>query len=71
MPFIIEKINKKKFPGNEPSKTDHYHPFYITDSAEGGFGLKNDVEQRKQRVFAGIVYDSDGYPLPTTGKTIM
>jgi hypothetical protein len=53
--------------GNEPSKAEHYHPFYITDSAEGGFGQKDDAEQRKQRVFAGIVYDSDGYPFPTTG----
>ncbi|XP_025413670.1 protein Skeletor, isoforms B/C-like isoform X2 [Sipha flava] len=52
--------------GNEPSKAEHYHPFYITDSAEGGFGQKDDAEQRKQRVFAGIVYDSDGYPFPTT-----
>jgi len=55
------------FIGNEPSKIGHYHPFYITDSAEGGFGQKSDVEQKKQRVFAGIVTDSEGYPFPTTG----
>lgn len=56
------------FKGNDPNKVGHYHPFYITDSAEGGFGQKNDVEQKKQRVFAGIVTDSEGYPFPTTGN---
>lgn len=57
--------------GNEPSKVGHYHPFYITDNAEGGFGQKDDLEQRKQRVFAGIVYDSEGYPFPTTGIILL
>lgn len=45
-----------------------YHPFYICDNAEGGFGQKLDVEQRKQRVFAGVAYDSEGYAYPTAGK---
>ncbi|KAL4149249.1 hypothetical protein QTP88_003230 [Uroleucon formosanum] len=57
--FIVEG-------GNDPNKGEHYHPLYITDSSEGGFGQKDDAEQRKQRVFAGIVYDSDGLPFPTT-----
>ncbi|XP_050532309.1 protein Skeletor, isoforms B/C-like [Daktulosphaira vitifoliae] len=49
--------------GDNPNKVGHYHPFYITDSHEGGFGQKDDLEQKKQRVFAGINYDSEGYPL--------
>lgn len=42
-----------------------YHPFYITDSSEGGFGQKNEQQQMEQKVFAGVDYDSDGYPYPT------
>lgn len=56
--------------GDKPSQVGHYHPFYITDSAEGGFGQKTEDEQKKQRVFAGIVYDSDELPMPTTGNDI-
>ncbi|VVC33457.1 Hypothetical protein CINCED_3A009785 [Cinara cedri] len=57
--FIVEG-------GNDPNKVGHYHPLYITDSPEGGFGQILDAE-KNQRVFAGIVFDSEGYPLPTTG----
>ncbi|KAG8286429.1 hypothetical protein J6590_060348 [Homalodisca vitripennis] len=51
--------------GNDPTKPAHYHPFYITDSSEGGFGQKSEKDQRQQRVFAGVSYDSEGYPYPT------
>lgn len=44
---------------------DRYHPFYITDSPEGGFGQKNEVQQMEQKVFAGVKRDSTGYPYPT------
>lgn len=68
--YILFIANKTydDFAGDNPKEVGHYHPFYITDSPEGGFGQKNEVEQKKQRVFAGIMYDSDDYPLPTTGN---
>lgn len=42
-----------------------YNPFYITDSPEGGLAQKNKTEQEKQKVFAGVEYDEQGYPYPT------
>lgn len=51
--------------------TFRYHPFYICDSPEGGFGQKSEMEQKRQRVFAGVAYDSEGYPYPTAGKFIL
>ncbi|XP_071440906.1 protein Skeletor, isoforms B/C-like isoform X1 [Hetaerina americana] len=51
--------------GNDRTNPARYHPFYITDSPEGGFGQKSEQEQRKQRVFAGVGYDAEGYPYPT------
>ncbi|XP_017759111.1 PREDICTED: protein Skeletor, isoforms B/C [Eufriesea mexicana] len=56
--FIVEG-------GNDPTNPARYHPFYITDSPEGGFDQKTENEQMAQRVFAGVKYDSDGYPYPT------
>lgn len=47
-----------------------YHPFYITDNPEGAFGTKSESEQKDQRIFGGISYDSEGNPLPNTGKFI-
>lgn len=44
---------------------DRYHPFYITDSPEGGFGQKSEAKQMEEKVFAGVKYDSKGYPKPT------
>lgn len=51
--------------GNDRTNPARYHPFYITDSKEGGFGQKTEEEQKLQRVFAGVSYDSEGYPYPT------
>lgn len=47
-----------------------YHPFYITDSSEGGFGQKTMEEQKQERVFAGVAYDKFGSPHPTAGKSM-
>lgn len=47
------------------SRRSRYHPFYITNSPEGGFGQKSAKEQMKQKVYAGVRYDSQGYPQPT------
>ncbi|XP_059489504.1 protein Skeletor, isoforms B/C [Neocloeon triangulifer] len=51
------------FDRTNPAK---YHPFYITDSSEGGFGQKTTREQLRQRVFAGVGYDSEGNPYPNS-----
>ncbi|XP_037029296.1 protein Skeletor, isoforms B/C isoform X1 [Bradysia coprophila] len=51
--------------GDKPSQLDKFHPFYITDSPEGGFGLKSESEQRREKIYAGVEYHSDGYVDPT------
>jgi len=62
--FVIEG-------GNDRTNPARYHPFYITDSSEGGFGQKSEEEQKKQRVFGGVNYDSEGYPYPTAGELLV
>jgi len=57
--------------GNDQTNPARYHPFYITDSSEGGFGQKSEAEQKKQRVFGGVNYDSEGYPYPTAGELLV
>jgi len=32
--------------GDNPESPDTYHPLYITDNAEGGFGLKEQQERK-------------------------
>nr|XP_024216271.1 protein Skeletor, isoforms B/C [Halyomorpha halys] len=56
--FIVEG-------GDDRTNPAKYHPFYITDSREGGFGQKTAEQQRQQRVFAGVSYDAEGFPYPT------
>lgn len=56
--FIVEG-------GNDPANPAKYHPFYITSSPEGGYGQKLEKQQMEQKVFAGVEFDSDGYPYPT------
>ncbi|CAG4973312.1 unnamed protein product [Colias eurytheme] len=51
--------------GDDRTNPAKFHPFYISDSSEGGFGQKREEDQRKQRVFAGVAYDNEGYPYPT------
>ncbi|KAJ2941635.1 hypothetical protein O0L34_g14691 [Tuta absoluta] len=51
--------------GNDSTNPAKFHPFYISDSSEGGFGQKKEEDQRKQRVFAGVAYDNEQYPFPT------
>ncbi|XP_074032927.1 protein Skeletor, isoforms B/C isoform X2 [Leptinotarsa decemlineata] len=56
--FIVEG-------GDDSSNPARYHPFYITDSKEGGFGQKTREEQSQQKVFAGVDFDQERYPYPT------
>lgn len=51
--------------GDNSQNPARYHPFYITDSPEGGFGQKSEEEQRKQKVFAGVATDPQGFPYAT------
>ncbi|KAL5284543.1 hypothetical protein ACFFRR_006683 [Megaselia abdita] len=60
--FIVEGGNDKF----QPAK---FHPFYITNSSEGGLGQRNVNEIRDEYVYAGVVYDSEGYPVPMEGAT--
>lgn len=53
--------------GDKPSNPARYHPFYITDSPEGGIGQEKDTAQRNEKVFAGIEYDNEDYIVPTAG----
>lgn len=58
--FIVET-------GNDETNTAQYHPFYITNSSEGGFGQKTSAQQRRQGVYAGVEYDAEDFPIPTIG----
>ena len=53
--------------GNDPTNAARYHPMYITDSPEGGFGQKSEEEQRQQKIYAGVTFDQDQFPIPTAG----
>ncbi|KAL0134538.1 hypothetical protein PUN28_001371 [Cardiocondyla obscurior] len=55
--FIVEG-------GNDSSNRARYHPFYITDSSEGGLG-QNSERETDEKVFAGVGRDSQGYLFPT------
>lgn len=59
--FIVET-------GNDKTNTAKYHPFYITDSSEGGFGQKESAQQQRQSIYAGVDYDQYGFPVPTIGE---
>ncbi|XP_021944452.1 protein Skeletor, isoforms B/C isoform X3 [Folsomia candida] len=51
--------------GDDSGNPAKYHPFYITNSSEGGYGQKSEYEQSQQKVYAGVDYDIAGYPFPT------
>ncbi|XP_071554175.1 protein Skeletor, isoforms B/C-like isoform X2 [Temnothorax nylanderi] len=56
--FIVEG-------GDDYTNPARYHPFYITDSPEGGLGQQTGNQIMNERVFAGVERDSDGYFEPT------
>ncbi|XP_063629705.1 protein Skeletor, isoforms B/C [Cydia splendana] len=56
--FIVEG-------GEDQTNPAKFHPFYISDSSEGGYGQKKPEDQNKQRVFAGVARDNEGYAYPT------
>ena len=40
--------------GDNPGNRNSYHPMYITDHPEGGYGLKVPAEQRLENIYAGV-----------------
>lgn len=60
--FVVET-------GESTSDPARFHPIYITDSNEGAYDRLTLEKRMNQQVFAGIAYDSAGYPYPTaTGR---
>lgn len=59
--FIVEG-------GNNPQQSARYHPFYITDSNEGGIGQISEDHIIHEKYFAGIIRSREGYLEPTAGK---
>lgn len=54
---------------NIDNQKNRFHPIYITDSNEGAYDRLTLEKRMNQQVFAGIAYDSAGYPYPTaTGR---
>ncbi|OTF83541.1 hypothetical protein BLA29_014556, partial [Euroglyphus maynei] len=58
--FLIET-------GDKRTDKKHYHPFYITDSREGG---DPNNFPANYRVYAGVIFRNDGIadPQPGTGR---
>lgn len=56
--------------GSDQTNAARYHPLYITDSIEGGYGQKTPEQQRQQKVFAGVEFDSEGFPIPTAAGSL-
>ncbi|XP_037077644.1 LOW QUALITY PROTEIN: protein Skeletor, isoforms B/C-like [Pollicipes pollicipes] len=55
--------------GLDPDRSAKFHPFYITDDAEGGYEFKSQAERANVRVFAGVSLDRNGKAQPTaTGR---
>ena len=51
--------------GNNPSNPAKYHPFYITDSKQGGYGQSYNMAPNFETIYAGVKFDTNGYPYPT------
>lgn len=59
--FVIEG-------GLDPNQPAAYHPFYISDDAEGGFQHKSLAEQNKVKIMAGVKREGRGYSPTGTGR---
>lgn len=66
--LVIERGQTYRFVvegGNDKTSASMRHPFYLTDSPEGGFDFKTDDERQKEQVFAGVGLRADGQFVPT------
>lgn len=61
--FIVET-------GDNKILKDKYHPFYITDSPEGGYGVAEGEKPNYQNLYAGVEYDVQQYVEPTAGNLL-
>lgn len=59
--FIVEG-------GNSEQQPARYHPFYITDSSEGGIGQISEDHIVHEKFYAGVARTKDGYLEPTAGN---
>lgn len=59
--FIVEG-------GNSEQQPARYHPFYITDSSEGGIGQNSEDQIVHEKFYGGVARTKDGYLEPTAGK---
>ncbi|KAL1491384.1 hypothetical protein ABEB36_011989 [Hypothenemus hampei] len=51
--------------GESTTNPARFHPMYITNSSEGAYKQLSLEKRREQKVYAGIVFDTNGYPHPT------
>lgn len=66
--LVIERGHTYRFViegGNDKTSAPRRHPFYLTDSSEGGFDFKTDEERMRERLFAGVALRPDGQFVPT------
>jgi hypothetical protein len=51
--------------GDNMERPESFHPLYITDDRDGGYGLKDHMERKLETTFAGIDFFSGGMSKPT------
>lgn len=54
--------------GDRPAIPAQYHPFYITDSVEGGYGQRTEDERLLETVYAGVERDAFDFEVPSAGE---
>lgn len=59
--FIVEG-------GNNEQQPARFHPFYITDSPDGGIGQLSEDQIVREKFYAGVARGKEGYLEPTAGK---
>ncbi|KAA0195331.1 hypothetical protein HAZT_HAZT002925 [Hyalella azteca] len=52
--------------GYDEANPSRSHPLYITDDPEGGYEHKSPQERAQVKVFAGVDFDANGNPTPTS-----
>lgn len=66
--LVVERGQTYRFVvegGSDKTSATRRHPFYLTDSPEGGFDFKTDEERMKERIFGGVALRGDGQFVPT------
>lgn len=66
--LVVERGHTYRFVvegGNERTGAESRHPFYLTDSPDGGFDFKPDEQRLQERIFAGVALRPDGQFVPT------